>query len=94
MLVEWDECKDIANRKKHGLDFDSTTGVFMDPLSLSKLDERFSDEERFVITGESNGLLIVVVYTFRESNDGEEIIRIISARKASPQEARRYQTNR
>ena len=87
MKFEWDEAKNGSNIQKHGVSFEEARTVFDDPLHISKLDCRFSYfEERWITIGTTvNGKLLVVANIFFDEN-GEEIIRIISARKASVKE--------
>lgn len=91
MRVEWDERKNRANRLKHGIGFDLAQEVFDDPLALSKLDRAEADEERWHTLGMVEGIvLLLVTHTVRDDH-GEEIIRIISARKATAHERRHYE---
>jgi uncharacterized DUF497 family protein len=92
MKFEWDENKNKANIQKHGVDFEDAKTVFDDPLQISKLDYRFSyfEERWFTIGTAKNQQLIVVVNLFF-TNEGEEIIRIISARPANPKERATYE---
>jgi uncharacterized DUF497 family protein len=88
LTFEWDEEKDLSNRKKHGISFDETKTVFNDPRSITIADEDHSDDEdRYIDIGiSSRGRLIVVSYTDRGSN-----IRIISSRKATKSERKAYE---
>ena len=88
LTFEWDEAKDLANQKKHGINFDEAKTVFGDPRSLTIADEAHSDEEdRFIDIGlSSRGRLVVVSYTDRPPN-----IRIISCRKATKSEQWAYE---
>jgi len=88
-FFSWDEDKDIANEKKHGITFKEAASVFKDPNILIKNDIDHSyDEDRFIIIGLSEKLrLLVVCHCYRES---DEIIRIISARKATTNESVQY----
>tara|TARA_B100000315_G_scaffold252520_3_gene289494 strand:+ start:2945 stop:3244 length:300 start_codon:yes stop_codon:yes gene_type:complete len=91
MEFEWDERKDQANRVKHGISFETATGVFGDPKIVITLDEFSFDEERWKATGLSeNRSVLRVVYTERMSFFGKEVIRIISARKADKDEKAEY----
>ena len=66
--------------------------VFEDPLQISKLDHRFSYfEERWITVGSSRRLQILVVANLFFSDEGEEIIRIISAREANSDEVEMYE---
>jgi uncharacterized protein len=95
---EWDENKNSKNIEKHGgLDFDTASGVFNDPnlvIVKDRLDPS-SGEQRFHAIGAASIdegediVLLLVVHVYR-NKDGEEIIRIISARKASNRERGLY----
>jgi uncharacterized DUF497 family protein len=86
VLFEWDEAKQHANILKHGIDFNDVPGIFQHSM-LALRDGRMDyGEERWVIIGLIKALISVVVYTERQGN----VIRIISARKATKQEATRY----
>ncbi len=93
MLFEWDEIKNKINRRKHGISFELACLIFRDPLSLSELDERFNDHNRWRSIGQVENKWLLVAHTHRKTNYGEEIIRIISAREATPRERQRYQNN-
>jgi len=87
MDFEWDERKNEVNISKHGFDFADAYRIFDLPMAV-ELDERDSyDEDRWIGTGMLDGRVVVVVYT--ESN--EEIIRIISLRKALSNERKNYE---
>jgi len=81
--------KDAANRRKHGVSFDEAETVFSDEEALFLADPRHSGEEdRFVLLGVSAALrLLVVSHTYKEGND---VIRVISARKATRPERDQY----
>ena len=86
MQFEWDSDKAAANVSRHGVSFELAMLVFIDNDRLIKRDERFDyGEERIITMGHVNNRLHVVVYT--QTND---IIRIISARKANRREQKRY----
>ncbi len=89
MDYEWDETKAQANRRDHGIDFADAATVFEDDVALTASDDA-SHEERFVTLGmDAVGRLLVVVYTWRG-----DLIRIISARKATRTERRYYEKDR
>ncbi|MCH8552916.1 MAG: BrnT family toxin [Natronospirillum sp.] len=92
MLFEWDEAKSRANLDKHGVSFEEAQSVFNDPLHIALLDHRFSYfEERWITLGNSDlGRLLVVANLFF-NEDGEEVIRIISARRATARERQYYE---
>lgn len=89
MLFEWDENKNQTNQQKHGISFKEVQTVFMDPHAILFDDPDHSrDEERFLIIGMSleKGICIVS-HCYRGE---EDIIRIISARKATKSEQEIY----
>ncbi|MBI5330666.1 MAG: BrnT family toxin [Betaproteobacteria bacterium] len=85
---EWDERKAAANAQKHGVSFEEARSVFVDERARLIDDPDHSEgEERFVLLGLSGSLrLLVVCHCYREGN----VIRFISARKATTQESRSY----
>jgi len=92
MKFEWDEQKNSLNQQKHDISFEEAKEVFDDPLHIAKLDHRFSYfEERWITIGSTKKKKIVVVANLFFSEEGEEIIRIISARKATGNERRFYE---
>jgi uncharacterized protein len=91
MRFVWDEKKSRLNLAKHKISFGTATLVFDDPRAVSRLDRVEGGEERWQTLGLAGGIVVVqVAYTYRE-DDGEEVIRIISARKATPHERRIYE---
>jgi len=92
MKYEWDENKNKLNQQKHGISFEEAKEVFKDALQISKLDHRFNDfEERWITIGTTSKQKILVVANLFFTDDGEEIIRIISARKANKKERESYE---
>jgi len=91
LLFEWDEEKAASNFRKHGVGFDEACSAFLDSWSLTIPDPMHSQgEDRFILVGVSVApRLIVVVHT-----DRGDRIRIISARRATAKEVRRYDNNR
>lgn len=90
MIFQWDEAKNEKNIRRHGIAFEDAQYVFADPLAVSR-DDHFEDEDRWQIMGHIGGMqVILAVYTMRQPNS-EPVIRIISARKATPQERRDYE---
>lgn len=89
LVFEWDENKNIINKSKHGVSFEEARSVFDDDRALVMPDPDHSDEEeRFVILGLSDALhLLVVCHCYR---NGDNNIRIISARKATKNESKYY----
>ena len=91
MRFEWDEGKSARNVFRHGLRFETAALVFHDPNALSVKDERYGYiEERWYTLGRVGFQILFVAHTVDEDDYGEEIIRIISARKATPREERLY----
>jgi len=92
---EWDQAKNLSNRRKHGVSFEEAAQVFRDPLYLSWKERVQDGEERWQAFGRVEGLsLLIVAHTIREElEDGSEIevVRILSARRAEPRERRRYE---
>ncbi|PLY07512.1 MAG: hypothetical protein C0625_04875 [Arcobacter sp.] len=81
---EWNEEKNKLNRQKYGISFEEAKEVFDDALQISKLDKRFSYfEERWITVGSTTRHKVLVVANLFFTDEGEEIIRIISARKAN-----------
>ncbi len=89
LRFEWDRRKDVANRAKHGVGFEEARSAFLDENARVILDPEHSvEEERFILLGLSVALRILVVcHCYRED---EQVIRIISARRANRSEQRRY----
>ena len=89
MHFEWDPSKSAANLKKHQVSFEEARTVFFDDFAVQFFDEQHSaDEERFIMLGmSSNAKLLVVCHCERTEGD---VIRIISARKATRGEAAFY----
>jgi uncharacterized protein len=86
MDFQYDPNKAVGNLRKHGVSFADAEGVFLDPLSLHRIDAE--GEERFVAIGKGTAeQFLVVVYTLRG-----EVIRLISARRATPAEIRSYES--
>jgi uncharacterized DUF497 family protein len=93
---EWDEAKNHSNQRKHdGVSFEEARQVFQDPMHVSVQDRIENGEQRWQTVGAVQGFVILVVaHTLTEEDaDGGavEIIRIISARRATPRERRRYE---
>ena len=90
MGFEWDAGKASANLKKHRVDFADAATSVEDTLALTTRDESSEGEERWVTLGMSaTGDLLVVVWTWRAT-----VVRLISARAASPHERRQYEEHR
>jgi uncharacterized DUF497 family protein len=81
----WDDKKDRANQRKHGISFSLAALVFSDENRKEHLDEGSLDEERWITIGLIDGQEIVVVYTIRDG-----MTRLISARGADKYEREDY----
>jgi uncharacterized protein len=93
LAFEWDPKKAVANDRKHGVRFEEARTVFEDDEALFLPDPDHSDgEERAVLLGFSAALRVLVV-VHCERADGN-VIRLISARKADPQERQLYAARR
>ena len=90
MELEWDGEKAASNLRSHGVDFADAATVLSDDMAITIMDDSEDDEERHVTLGlDALGRCLVVVYTWR----GEKA-RLISARKATQSERRRYESKR
>lgn len=89
MRFEWDKDKNYLNKKKHGVSFEEAQTVFVDENALFLYDPDHSHkEDRFILLGLSfNFRLMVVCHCYRKN---DEIIRIISVRKATSLEQKQY----
>lgn len=94
MKYEWDDNKNELNKRKHDISFEEAREIFNDPLHIAILDERFNYfEERWITIGQTSKNQVVVAANMYIDDDGKEIIRIISARKATYHERRQYEGN-
>ena len=94
MRWTWDGEKNRRNRRVHGLSFETAQLVFDDPLAVSRPDHSAS-EERWQTVGMIGEVIVFVVHTSPEpDSSGEEIGRIISARKATAHERKAYEEGR
>jgi len=92
LKFEWSETKNRSNIEKHQVSFEEAREVFEDPMHISKLDHRFDYfEERWITLGSTSKDKILVVANMFFDEHGEEIIRIISARKANQNERTFYE---
>ena len=92
MRFEWDAVKNRSNLKKHaGIDFETASRVFADPSLMLRKDRVIDGEQRWQGIGAVRKAVLLVVHVYLEENpNGEEVIRIISAREADPRERRIY----
>lgn len=89
LRIDWDPAKSLANLTKHGVSFEEAATVFSDENGRLIPDPDHSEEEdRFILLGMSWSLRVLVVcHCYREASD---LIRIISARKATRKEQAQY----
>ena len=91
---EWDETKARSNSRKHGVRFEDAMLVFADPYALVEQDRLEGSEFRWQTLGMAGGIVLLLVAHTVRSEQEDEIIRIISARKAVREERKRYDENR
>jgi uncharacterized protein len=86
---EWDTQKAQSNLRKHGVSFEEAQSVFNDDRAVQYFDaEHDEDEDRFLMLGFSiEARLLLICHCEREAG---QVIRLISARKATPTETRNY----
>ena len=89
LRFEWDARKASTNLKKHGISFEEAKSAFYDEhAKLIDDPDHSADEERFILLGLSFSLRLVVIYhCYRGADD---VVRIISARKATTHETKSY----
>lgn len=91
MNFVWDPEKNVANLRKHGIDFETAVEAFLDPFCITTHDRVINGEERWHTVGSIRGLRIVLVaHTIIEEGNWE-ITRVISARTATKRERRLYE---
>jgi uncharacterized protein len=90
MQFEWSKSKDLLNQKKHGVPFEEAKTIFFDSTTMIAHDPEHSGaEDRFLAIGFSSiNRLLLVVHCFRQHS---EVLRIISARKATRIERRQFE---
>jgi uncharacterized DUF497 family protein len=88
--LEWDATKSARCEQQRGFNFEYAARALLDPNKLIREDKRFNyGEQRFQIIGKINTRVFVVIYAKRD-----QIIRIISARKANKREVNRYENRK
>lgn len=91
MIFDWDERKNVANVEKHGVRFEDAVFVFEDPFHLTRPERVVDGELRWLAIGEVFGALLLVVAHTLDTEEDEEYVRIISARRAELHERRSYE---
>jgi uncharacterized DUF497 family protein len=89
---DWDPAKAASNTAKHGVTFHEALTVFRDPLARTLIDpDHAPGEQRWITMGEtSTGNILVVVHTWTDIAPDRALVRIISARRPTRNEARQY----
>jgi len=87
LLFEWDDTKAFSNKKKHGISFEEASTAFGDELSITIEDMNSNEENRLILIGKSLQFKTLVVVHIEKT----DIIRIISARKATKKEQSFYE---
>jgi len=91
MIFEWDEAKNKSNQAKHHVSFELAQLVFFDPYCLTVFDRVKDGEDRWRAIGLVNGVLLLLVVHSTRYDGRTEIIEIISARRPTSPERRRYE---
>jgi uncharacterized protein len=91
MRFVWDEKKSRLNLAKHKVSFETAALAFEDPHSITRFDRIKDGEERWQTLGVAVGVAVLLVAHADFEEGGEEVIRIISARKATPHERKIYE---
>jgi uncharacterized DUF497 family protein len=92
MIFAWDDNKNRINRRKHGVSFEAAARVFDDPRAVSYVERVVEGQERWHTIGLAGGITVLLVVHTVEEENGEEKIRIISARKTDPGERALYES--
>ena len=87
MKFEWDEDKNESNIEKHGLDFEDASEVFDTPMLVALDTRQDHGEDRWIDLGLLEHRVVVVIYTYRDSDR----VRVISMRKALQHEKHQYE---
>lgn len=96
---EWDEAKNLSNQRKHGVSFEEASQVFWDPLHVTVADRVVDGEQRWQTLGltrraAGSVLLLLVAHTVHEDFEQRifiDVVRIISARRATSEERQSYE---
>lgn len=91
VIFTWDERKATANLRKHGVTFTDAAAVFRDPHCRTIQDRFENGEYRWQTIGYSRGVILLLVAHTCSDENGNELIRIISARRATKAERKRYE---
>jgi hypothetical protein len=91
MRIEWNSSKAATNIKKHRVSFEVAATVFDDPYAISIEDQGIFHEERWITIGmAADERTLIVIHTWQDRSESE-LIRIISARRATKREVTQYE---
>jgi uncharacterized protein len=85
MTFDWDGRKSLANREKHGIDFETAKSLWLDDRRV-EIEMTFPDEKRWALIARVQGKTWTAIYTVRD-----ETIRLISVRRSRTKEVRLYE---
>ena len=94
ILFEWDDAKARSNDRKHGVSFELARSVFLDEFALIEQDRVVDGERRWRTIGAVGASAVLFVAHTLEEKGEHELVRIISARRATPTERTSYGKNR
>ena len=90
MRVVWDVKKGVANIRNHGVECSHAATALDDPMAITIEDTRHGEQHFVTVGSDLMGRILVVIF----ADSGEEEIRLISARRATPKERRTYEEKR
>jgi uncharacterized DUF497 family protein len=93
MRLEWGDAKNRRNLSKPKISFETAKSVFDDPHQVSVQDRVVGTEERWQTLGMVSGVVVIVAHTWEEADSGQ-VMRLISARKATAREREVYAENK
>lgn len=93
LIFEWDDIKNESNKIKHKISFDSALTAFFDTNHMTKTDFIKDGEQRWKTIGMTQNTIILFIGHLIYDEDGTEVIRIITARKATAHERKEYYGN-
>ncbi|HEY1679622.1 MAG TPA: BrnT family toxin [Candidatus Sulfotelmatobacter sp.] len=91
MRFEWDEEKNRRNLAKHGIRFETAALAFEDPHALTQRDPFSESEQRWITLGTIETVTVLFIVHTSFEHEEEEVVRIISARTATPRERKQYE---
>jgi uncharacterized DUF497 family protein len=93
LYFEWDDEKAASNYRKHHVLFETAALVFEDPNCMTIQDRTVDGEDRWQTIGRVQGMLLLLVAHTVQGEEDDETVRIISARKVTAHERRRYESS-